>query len=200
MLSINNCVKCPGCASINASIEVVYATLISVNFQRYKNRTPLKRNSSLKASKNIIIFQNISVTPSAPQDVAIEMMTVIIRKQTPRNMLFPRFFFVIPSCEIAFFIVHLSKYRMTNKGRIVNNMSFPMKYPIDGTRFDKKVTNGYNTTIRRQHNEITAIFRKLSLFQMIEYNRGIMRAISIGAIGKIFKIIILPLQIVLNKS
>jgi len=75
--TINSDSKFCGWAKIKAMMDVAYAILNSVNFHRYRNKTPLNRNSSLHASKNMIAFQDNEIMPSFPQVIARLISRVI---------------------------------------------------------------------------------------------------------------------------
>ena len=115
-------------------MEGAYATFRSVILQNYIIRSPLKRNYSLNASKNIIVFQYVEADSVCPQLYIINArITIITKDPSPKRMLFTRLSFFTPPSVNAVLILHLSRYRILISGRMVNRVNFPIKYPRVGS-------------------------------------------------------------------
>lgn len=75
---------------------------------------------------------------------------------------------------------------ITSRGKRVNKINFPMKYPRMGLIILLKSTViRYPITIKIQQMKIITTFRRLSLLHFRQYIRGMNRAKSIKAIGNI---------------
>jgi len=117
-----------------ATIDVAYATLISVIFHKYRISTPLKRNSSLKASRNIIAFQDGETCAFCPHNAISPKSRVIASAPMPRIMLLPISSFLMPNLVNASLMLHFSKYEIAISG--MRNGSeyyeFSQKVPVIG--------------------------------------------------------------------
>ena len=102
-------VRCCGWASINAKTEVEYATFRFVIFQRYSRRTPLKRNSSLNASKNITKFQYTEFGSILPHHIINVSVAVITNAPRPKRKLTESLSFLTPVCISAVLILLFSR-------------------------------------------------------------------------------------------